>query len=196
MGGFGDNKVATLRYMSSRIDLNPGIAGVAASHVFTGNGVYDPDITGTGHQPLGFDQWMGLYNHFTVTGFTMKVYFDNHTSTGHPCFCGIKVTPDGAVITNGQETIEQGNCVWKLVSGAGDNSMQMLTLTQDNSKYFSKSVLNERDFQGSNSGNPLEQLYPTIFAFTNDTSDGAVVECHVIIDYRVVFTEPKLVNQS
>ena len=34
--------------------------------VFSGNGLYDPDVSGVGHQPLGFDQWMTLYNRYRV----------------------------------------------------------------------------------------------------------------------------------
>jgi hypothetical protein len=195
MGGFDLTKTTTLRYMSDQISLNPGVAGVTASHVFTGNGIYDPDITGTGHQPLGFDQWIGFYNHFTVTGFTMKVYFSNN-SNNVPVFGGIKVSADGGSITNGQASIEQGNCKWTVMPPNDSGVVKTVTITQDNSKYFGKDVLKDRDFMGSSVGNPLEQLYPTIFAFPNSTTDVASVVAHVIIDYRVQFSEPKLVTQS
>jgi hypothetical protein len=79
---------------------------------------------------------------------------------------------------------------------AGSSSVDTVTMTVDNSKFFGKDVLKDRDFMGSASGNPLEQLYPTIFAFPNSPDDLASVYANVIIDYRVQFSEPKLVIQS
>jgi hypothetical protein len=35
-------------------------------HHFRTTAVYDPDYTGTGHQPYGFDQHSRLYNHYIV----------------------------------------------------------------------------------------------------------------------------------
>ena len=57
---------ATLLY-SDQITLNPA-AGTVSKHVFSANGLFDPNITGVGHQPRGFDQYMALYNHYTVIG--------------------------------------------------------------------------------------------------------------------------------
>jgi hypothetical protein len=38
-----------------------GTAGEVDSYLFTGNGVFDPDVTGTGAQPMGLDLWHGFY---------------------------------------------------------------------------------------------------------------------------------------
>ena len=43
-----------------------GTAGVISQYVFSANGVYDPNITSTGHQPLGFDTMMLYYEQYTV----------------------------------------------------------------------------------------------------------------------------------
>ncbi len=65
---------ATLLY-TDEINLDPGVAGVAAYHSFRANDCFDPDETGVGHQPRGFDQIIPMYEHFTVIGSKMKATF-------------------------------------------------------------------------------------------------------------------------
>jgi hypothetical protein len=51
-----------------------GLTGTA--QVFRMNSLYDPDLTGTGHQPYGFDQLVssaGPYLRYKVTGLTAKI---------------------------------------------------------------------------------------------------------------------------
>jgi hypothetical protein len=42
-------------------------AGVSL-YQFAGNGCFDPDITGTGHQPYYWDTYTGVYNYYSVMG--------------------------------------------------------------------------------------------------------------------------------
>lgn len=42
-------------------------------HTFRMNNIYDPDYTGTGHQPLGFDQWATFYKHYRVLGCAFRI---------------------------------------------------------------------------------------------------------------------------
>jgi hypothetical protein len=60
-----------LRY-SQRIVINNNI-GLPNSYLFVGNSVFDPDFSGTGSQPLGFDQLAGLYSRYRVLGSTITV---------------------------------------------------------------------------------------------------------------------------
>lgn len=50
-----------------RITLSPA-AGSLANNVFRLNSLYDPDQTGTGAQPVGFDQLSALYQKYKVYG--------------------------------------------------------------------------------------------------------------------------------
>lgn len=61
---------------ASTYTLTPA-ASLAASQVFKINSIYDPDQTGSGHQPQGHDQWALIYNNYRVDKFIIKV----HTST-------------------------------------------------------------------------------------------------------------------
>lgn len=55
---------AVLPYFETGLSINPAAGGVVGSYVFQINGPYDPNVTGIGHQPLGFDQLMLMYEHY------------------------------------------------------------------------------------------------------------------------------------
>lgn len=47
---------------------------------FRGNSMYDPDFSGLGNQPIGFDQWAYLYKNYRVNGCAIRATFMNFTS--------------------------------------------------------------------------------------------------------------------
>lgn len=61
----------TIKYCE-RIVLNPTV-GTADNYVFAMNNAYDPNVTGTGHQPAGYDTWTTLYNRYVVTRSSIKI---------------------------------------------------------------------------------------------------------------------------
>lgn len=60
-----------LNYAADCIDATTTIS--MSAWQYAANGMYDPDLTGTGHQPLGYDQMATLYNDYRVHGVTVKV---------------------------------------------------------------------------------------------------------------------------
>lgn len=44
-----------------------------SEYVFRGNSIYDPDFTGVGGQPYGFDQWTDIYSVYRVYGSKITV---------------------------------------------------------------------------------------------------------------------------
>lgn len=53
-----------------------------AEYIFSQNSIYDPDITGTGHQPRGRDQYTALYENYLVHGCTYKFTLRPSTNEG------------------------------------------------------------------------------------------------------------------
>lgn len=50
------------------------VSGAAVIYnVWRGNSVFDPDQTGTGGQPLGYDQWANFYDRYRVYGSQMTI---------------------------------------------------------------------------------------------------------------------------
>jgi len=66
------------------IERTPG--SVTDYYTFRLNSTFDPDLTGTGHQPLGRDQFAGvLYNRYRVHSVRVVVEFSNIMSAACPC---------------------------------------------------------------------------------------------------------------
>lgn len=57
------------------------VSGTNFHQVYALNGLYDPDITGTGHQPLWYDTLTTMYNNYIVTHVDVQILvLDNGTS--------------------------------------------------------------------------------------------------------------------
>lgn len=56
--------------------------GSVVDQVFNMNSLFDPDRTGTGHQPYGFDQLANFYNRYRVLAFSYDVIASITTGSG------------------------------------------------------------------------------------------------------------------
>lgn len=62
-----------------------GSLGLASDYVFRGNDLYDPDFTGTGTQPLFFDQFIAMYSFYSVRSSNITIDFANDTAEALVC---------------------------------------------------------------------------------------------------------------
>jgi len=87
-------------------------------YTFRLNSTFDPDLTGTGHQPLGRDQLASvLYNRYRVLSAKAHVSFNSITSAGTPCLFYIYPT-NGQSISVITDVLEQPNIKSKLAGDA------------------------------------------------------------------------------
>ena len=70
LNGFPKSTKVCLKYVQT-IALNPS-AGAVVGHRFRVNSLYDPDLSGTGHQPRGHDQLSVIYSKYLVTAVSIK----------------------------------------------------------------------------------------------------------------------------
>ena len=80
-----------IRHISA---LTPGAA--VASYVFRGNSLYDPDYTGTGHQPRYYDQLTPIYGRYKVLSSAITVEMINGAANSGAIFA---ITPNTEIIT-------------------------------------------------------------------------------------------------
>lgn len=181
-------------YYEYSLSLSPAIGSVA-SYAFSANGLYDPNITGTGHQPLGFDQMELLYEHYNVLHSHCKVTFAN-SNANNATRVAIFIAPD--TTTQAPTSImENGLCVTDVVIGGldGANRMKTLEIECDIPKYFGRTregVISDTDLQGTAAANPTEQVYFIIAAWNPfDLSAATSIIMDVVLSYDAYYSEPR-----
>jgi len=194
---FGTQYTCQVRYFERGFSIDPSIGGVAASHVFSANGLFDPDITGVGHQPSGFDQLMTFYDHYTVTHAKITVTAKNQDSALSQLF-GIYVQDNTVAVTDPRVIIENGMGVYtqlNTLNSTGDSTQ--LSHSVNVARWMGRpSILSEDELRGTNGSNPADGLYFHVWAAPISLSNSEAVGINVRVDYTVTFTEPRLIPIS
>lgn len=198
--GFPKTNLVKLRYVDTT-DINPGF-GSTGKHYFRANSLFDPDASGTGHQPNGFDQWSTFYNHYIVVSAKITVYATLLTAGSEAGSCGvvgISLTDDQSVTSDLGTICEQPTTVYapltfnnatrpvKISKSYSTKSFYNLTNVSDNVTRLGATI----------SANPAEMAFFTLFCGSaSSTLDPPIVNCFVVIEYLAMFSEPKELAQS
>lgn len=195
------NKFATkFRYVETTIDLNPGALGTAGVYVFSANGMFDPNITGVGHQPRGFDELMAMYDHYTVVGSKVTVSFSQTVGNSYyTTSAGIALKDGTTTYSDVNDYLEGRNVVSTVMASSTTDSTRVHTLSKTFSckKFLGIShPLAEKNVAGNKGSNPSEGAFYHIFCAPLASVDDPPMRAQVRIDYLAVLTEPVQPNQS
>lgn len=195
-GPLAMRQIVKLRY-SEDINLTAGTS--LGNYDFRANSIYDPNLTGTGHQPLGHDQWAYFYDHYVVLGAKIRVTLWQGTSTTTDnVFVSLALQDSANTMTNQSMIREQPRTSWSmLTTPSGGKGMRTLSKKFSAKKFFgAKSVITWDKLGASFGYNPTEDALFRIF-YQNATSINNVsISANVVIDYIVLLSEPKVLNQS
>jgi len=192
-----------LRYVES-FEFNP-TAGVMATQVYRANSAYDPDYTGGGHQPLGFDQYATLYAHYTVLSSHITCTLEPTTTaavtTPHIMSFGIFLSSSLAPVNpDWNHLMEQPSCRSTLVC----NDYHIERLPKVSNSYSASSFFSVKDPNAARGDigaavttNPTDCAY--FIVFVQDCSESQdlpvmVGVCEMV--FIVEFSEPEEIVQS
>lgn len=203
LGAFPLTKIAKLRYCD-QIVMN-ATAGVFASHLFRSNACFDPDFTGTGHQPMGYDQWAGLYTHYVVLGSKITVQFAHATTSDtSPLFCVVRLQRDSASFAGESlsKIMETARSTYTSYANINVNTLGMsrpISRTYSTKKFMNVTDVNDNIARlgASTLANPTEQAFFNVGCRSVSASgDANALDVIVTIDYIVEFSEPLVQAQS
>lgn len=208
LGGFPDRKLARLKYVEF-ITLDPTASASAVPTInhFRANSLFDPNQTGTGHQPRGYDEHCAIYDHYTVIGSKIKATFesdvDNVANVGQYCFLLLQDTnstpPDLISI------LEDGMGKADVKFRPYDNTTgKSCVLTAKYSPYKMFGLPKNVGITGVDSltptigSNPAEDAIYTVGVMCQRTTstNPAKLVVRVEIEYIAIFTEKRPINQS
>jgi hypothetical protein len=176
-----------------------GTSGALGLYVFNASSLYDPDYTGTGHQPRGFDQIMPLYDHFVVLRSRIRVELIN-SSVGAILMGGLALS---GTVTNQGDWDDYAEGPKSTVSSLGYLVTNgYIPEKEYRLEYSAKNFLGIPDpvtadkLQGTISANPVDNAF--FHVFIQDASETTSVSAHALveIEYDCVFIEPLNPAQS
>lgn len=128
--GFPSSLQTKLRYHEGMTFASA--AGVVSQNVFRANSLFDPNETGTGHQPMFFDQFAQVYARYVVKRSTIKVTFNPVTETASTSMwmIGIIGQSSGTISADPNVNCEQAHSKWAAINGRdGGPNQKTLTMT-------------------------------------------------------------------
>lgn len=171
--------------------MSTGTALLGTQQAYRLNSVYDPDYTGAGHQPYGFDQLSGLYNKYRVDRVKFEIIYTTPGGT-HDMLCVATVSPGttssltGATLYAGQE---RPGGIWGLLSPNGERRCVLKGAYDLNvvcgvpkQKYVS-----DDEYSSSISSNPTQLALLTHAVGCADGTAAISAVAVVVITYDVVF---------
>jgi hypothetical protein len=193
MGGFPDRARVRLRYVTN-VQQTP-VSVTAADYVFSGNGMFDPDVTSTGGQPANFDDWSAIYLRYRVWKSTFKWCIANN-ATGALDMSSYVVGPrhtSTAVNTRASQENFQSTPYTRYAktiiyrNGCPEMSGSMTMSTQ---KFFG---LTQAEFEGNEdacalvTANPSHQWFWHLSLSADDQGSTIVHYINYVVEYDVEF---------
>lgn len=161
------------------------------------NSIYDPDFSGTGHQPYGFDQLASLYNRYRVISCGYRINLAV-VSTGPSIMLTAMPSNQNVTAGTGSEIRENPRAKY-ITQNPGGPSVTLRGKTylpslvgRNKAQYMA-----DDRYQALVTANPQEEAYLNIqtFAPSTDLPLGSVA-VQIVMEYTVEFFDIKALGQS
>lgn len=171
------------------------VVGGFQDYQFRLNSLHDPDLTGTGHQPLGYDQWTGFYGRYRVFAVSYVIQFcSQNNATGNTfAICPTNSSTSFSSMSQAMETIQSRY----RVTGAGENVCVF------KGKYYLPKIggdtrvsyMADDRFQAQIGNNPVEVMILHLLAADNTGATFAYT-VDVKLVYHCELFDPHQIAQS
>lgn len=195
--GIPTQRRANMRYVTN-VTLQSTL-GSMDTHLFRANSVFDPDATGAGHQPMGYDSWKTHFNHYVVLGsrITVQAVSQGANTTN---MVGVYLSDDATSYLDWDAFAEARKGMYKTLPKLADGTKPMgLSSNYSARKFYN--ITDVRDnvnrIGATTAANPTDVAEWHLWVQSQDkVSTGSGINCTVTIDYIVEFSEPKDIAQS
>jgi len=195
-------------------------ASTATQFQIRANSIYDPNYaTQPGPSARGFDQYMDIYDAYTVLGATISVNlvfqgYDAPTEYGigegfyissanqstkaqTPVICGLHKGLETLAAGDAAQQMEKDRTKWTVLLPVGPD--KTLTGSMKISDFFGAGTLvGDADYSGTKTSNPAETVFFELWCARAAPISGGKchVRAYVTVTYDTVFTQPKTLTAS
>ncbi len=192
--GFPQVTKTTLKYHEGVL-LDP-TAGQFKTYLYKCNGLYDPNYTGTGHQPMGYDQLASVYSHYCVTASRIKL--TQLTSPANPTVVGVLVSDQNGSSGPWPAVTEQAKNRVSFVAPT-QSSTQKIIVRQKWDLHTMTGIIDGSDstYSAAVGADPTDVQYFIIFLQALDMSTDIAAQWYLVeLEYDVTFTVRKEMTSS
>jgi len=185
VGGFPDAARVTLRYTQKNTITST--TGALVSYDFRGNSVFDPDFTGTGAQPAGFDDFALNYNRYRVMGSKISASITTIATGG--LTIDVAMFPYNAQVSVAT-IVDAVAQPYSKYASVGINYPAILQTDMTSAKILGRphsAVLGSDACQSLCSTNPSDVWFWAFRFATVDSATTSVSYVTFVIDYDVIF---------
>lgn len=183
--GFPKRVIATHKY--SEIFQMTSTIGSATTHHWRANGMFDPDASLGGHQPMFYDQFTPIYGHYVIIGSKITAKIMQATSTGVPMTVGLFLNDDPTLAFSTMSTFKEQNSTVFTQIAAADNNIHTLSCKYSAKKTYGGSVVSNPNLWGLAGSDPVEDTYFTFLTQCTDGSSTNSIVLDIIIEYIAIW---------
>lgn len=171
---------------------------LTGQYVFRLNSLYDPDLTGVGHQPYGFDNLALLYNRYRVVSCGWRIQQPSRAD-GSPIIVAALPSNDASLVWGDYAQLAE-NSRAKYVTNNPGAPVATLTGKQYLPRLLGRTraqYMADDHYQAVVNANPSEAAYLYLNTFLAQT--GAIaggVPLNIVLEYSVEFFDAKHILQS
>lgn len=160
------------------------------TYQFSCNNLYDPNQSGTGHQPMYYDELCAIYDHWCVESSSFEVQIAN--ALGRDFELTAWIDDDTSHDTAGNYWLAAerpgAKTTYSYPPSGVNNTLRLQWNAQ---RAFGKTALTNPNFQGAVTTPPIEQQFYTMLVTDNGAATVLTFNIRVKITYKVRWSEFK-----
>jgi len=178
--GFPDELRTVLKYKQNGVSLTG--TTTPSARVFRINSCFDPDLTGTGHQPNFFDQLTAIYGRYCVTGAQLIAHVINEGTVEVDC---VLVYSDQDISADTVENLSEVHWSRNKVAGIQNSGKSVVTLALPPCSIAN--LQGQREIRGDPNNytlittNPVDQ----VFGIFKLSSADAITNVKAIVNFEL-----------
>lgn len=195
ISGFPQRMFVTLPYVTTQRTFL-GTGDTQTDNVFNINSAYDPDNTGGGHQPRGFDQWAAVYGRYRVHG--VKAYLLIRQRAAHGMIGRVILSNSANTMKTTFNLGEYNNATYLGITSTDAPPLKKrMSLTPWGVIGLTKAqYMSDEDVTAVVSSDPAEMAFMHIVTTQVDGTTASDIEFELTLYYRVEFYDRINLGQS
>lgn len=185
----------------SRLTPTPA-SGVVFQQVYRGNSPYDPDYTGTGVQPVGFDEYSAFYTNYFCPASRIKVSTIDTSGSAAPVISELVVVPTTSATTlasvDPMTAAQLPHAIYRITTTHTGSRPTIINTRMTANRIFGTRITpGDTVYQASTTADPsVMWFWHILMQVVDEATTMAAVYVYVEITYDLIFTGQRVLGVS